>query len=52
MTEQQQDHGGEPEGLPEPTDNAPRPEDGEQDVSQDPDVDYSEESVVPPLGEQ
>ncbi|HEV2890412.1 MAG TPA: hypothetical protein VGX28_08550 [Frankiaceae bacterium] len=38
-------------GEPEQTDNAPRPEDGEQDVSQDPDVDYSEESVVPPAGE-
>lgn len=40
------------EGEPEPSDNAPRPEDGEQDVSQDPDVDYSDESVVPPAGEE
>lgn len=55
MTEETFDMTGEPEGMPEEpedtpeaTDNAPRPEDGEQDVSQDPDVDYSEESVVPP----
>lgn len=40
------------EGEPEATNNAPRPEDGEQDVSQDPDVDYSDESVVPPAGEE
>jgi len=59
MTEETFDMTGEPEGMPdeteadpEVTDNAPRPEDGEQDVSQDPDVDYSEESVVPPAGEQ
>ena len=32
------------EPLPEPTDNRPRPEDGPQDVSQDPTVDLSEES--------
>ncbi len=51
MTEETFDMTGEPEGMPEQTDNSPRDEDGEQDVSQDPDVDYSEESVVPPLGE-
>ena len=43
---------GEPEGVPEATENSNTPEDGEQDVSQDPDVDYSEESVVPPAGEE
>lgn len=55
MTEETFDMSGEPEGMPEEpesTDNAPRPEDGEQDVSQDPDVDYSDESVVPPAGEE
>lgn len=30
------------EPCPEQTDNRERPEDGEQDVSQDPDLDYSE----------
>lgn len=52
MTEETFDMAGEPEGDPEQTDNAARPEDGDQDVSQDADVDYSAESVVPPAGEQ
>lgn len=52
MTEETFDMTGEPEGMPEESDNAPRPEDGEQDVSQDADVDYAAESVVPPAGEQ
>jgi hypothetical protein len=51
MTDQKNDHGGEADGRPEQTDNSPRDEDGEQDVSQDPDVDYAEESVVPALGD-
>ncbi|HEX8004222.1 MAG TPA: hypothetical protein VF519_16160 [Mycobacteriales bacterium] len=50
MTEETFDMAGEPEGMPEPTDNGPREEDGDQDVSQDASVDYSEESVVPPAG--
>ncbi len=33
-----------PDESPEPTDNSTRPEDGEQDVSQDPDLDYAETS--------
>ena len=48
MTEETFDMAGEPEA----TDNSAKPEDGEQDVSQDPDADYSEESVVPPAGEE
>lgn len=32
-----------PEPAPEPSDNSTRPEDGEQDVSQDPNLDYSED---------
>lgn len=31
-----------PQGVPEPTDNRPREEDGEQDVSQDPELAYDE----------
>jgi hypothetical protein len=34
-------------GTPTQTDNGPRPEDGPQDVSQDPDVDYSLDEEVP-----
>jgi hypothetical protein len=30
-----------PDPTPEQTDNTERPEDGEQDVAQDPDLDYS-----------
>lgn len=56
MTEETFDMTGEPEGMPEETpeatNNAPRPEDGVQDVSQSPDEDYSDESVVPPAGEE
>lgn len=37
--------------MPEQTDNQPRPEDGEQNVSQDPDVDLSVASVVDEIGE-
>jgi len=33
----------EPDGLPEQTDNNPRPEDGKQDLSQDPDTVYRSE---------
>jgi hypothetical protein len=31
----------EPIGMPEQTDNGPKPEDGEQDVTQDPSVDLT-----------
>ena len=33
------------EPLPEQTDNSPRPQDGQQDVTQDPTVDLSEASA-------
>ena len=52
MTEETFEMVDEPEGDPEATDNSARPEDGPQDVSQDPDADYTEESVVPPAGEE
>ena len=38
--------------MPEETDNGPRPDDGPQDVGQEPVVDLSVESVGPPEGEE